>query len=176
MEYVRESRKKFAGRSLWDPVSVQSRRSRYSGGDKAWQYIKQRSGRVEVGPRDIAVIFVGRRDEVQKAGIPRGQFVEGTRLLMGDSADFVCAGQKFRDQRHQADRWPQRSSRYFAGESGVLLLFTGTRKPSGTGSRGMKVTPKCVPLSSQLKAEPASSRKSSRQKQVLARESLLMQL
>lgn len=69
---LREQR--FDGR----PLRVEIDKRDLRGGEKAWSWIKKGVPyRLEVGPRDIASdsVFAARRDTMEKAGCPRGEFV-----------------------------------------------------------------------------------------------------
>lgn len=130
------------------------------GGDKAWQYIKQGVPvRVEVGPRDMAKgeVFVGRRDKgvKEKAGMKRDDFVSQISTILTEIQNNIFErAKKMRDESMTEINNLEDFKKFFAGDDagtkGAGFAMVNWSK-AGMGHEilaQLKVTPRCIPLSS----------------------------
>ncbi len=141
-----------------EPVRVIVDARDLRGGEKTWQHVKKGVPlRLEIGPRDVAgdSLFVGRRDTMEKAGVPRAEFIAtvGDRLAEIQTALFQRSlAAREANTRELTDR--EEFTRYFTPQNeqepeihGGFATAHVAETPEVEELLGkLKVTIRCIPL------------------------------
>jgi prolyl-tRNA synthetase len=106
MEYCESLKKELQAVSYaGEPVRVMIDSRDLRGGDKMWFHVKRGVPiRLEVGPRDVAggAVFAARRDQPDKKGVPRAEFIAGVVETLGSiQANLLERAKAFRDSNLQ---------------------------------------------------------------------------
>jgi prolyl-tRNA synthetase len=153
--------KNFHGRPL--AVTIDDRDLR--GGEKMWGWIKKGVPlRIEVGPRDIAagVAMVARRDNGEKAAVPRAELVAGIaeRLqaiqdnLLARARAFQAAHTKTIDTFEELKAYfaPKNSERPEIHGGFALCHWNGSAEVEKRLKEELKVTIRCIPIDAPAEA------------------------
>tara|TARA_B110000438_G_scaffold291109_1_gene327647 strand:+ start:374 stop:1891 length:1518 start_codon:yes stop_codon:yes gene_type:complete len=129
------------------------------GGDKMWGWVKKGVPiRLEVGPRDLAddKLFMARRDTGEKAGIPRGEFLERVGGILDDMQSGLLERAKAHREAHSSVIDSEADFRaYFTPENAnkpeihggfAYAHFNGDPVLEKRLSEELKVTIRCVPF------------------------------
>ena len=160
MEYC-ESLKREIAAQTYDgrPIRVEIDARDIRGGEKAWGWVKKGVPiRLEVGPRDMAdgAVFMSRRDDGSKKGLPRAEFVAEAASILAEiqSAMFERA-KKYRDENTvnidtKDDFYkfftPQNEAKPEIHGGFAMAHFDGSAEVEDMLRKDLKVTVRCVPL------------------------------
>ncbi|MBN1403545.1 MAG: proline--tRNA ligase, partial [Opitutales bacterium] len=147
--------------TVWDgrTLDVQIDDRDIRGGEKAWQWVKKGLPiRIEIGPRDVASngVFYTRRDTLEKATLPRGEFVAQVGSILDDMQRALLERAKaFRDANIKRIDSKEEFYDFFTAKNAdkpeihggfAFTHWDGSDEVADKISADLKVTIRCIPL------------------------------